>query len=168
MSPFIALLSGINLGKPRVKLDRRARCFEELHFTGVATFIASGNVIFSSPSSDGRKLARQIEPPLATPLGDDVDPFVRTRAEVAAVAALSPFAPGRPARSRHHLHVSFLAAALTSEQQRGLEACRPDADEFRFVGRNYDWLCRRIKPPRFEDLELARTESAQALLLVDA
>ena len=93
MHPFIAFLCGINQGKPRVKLDRRARCFEELHFTGVATFIASGNVIFSSPSSDGRKLARQIEQYLSASLGYDVAPFVRTRAAVAAVAAHLPFAP---------------------------------------------------------------------------
>ena len=86
MHHSLAFLRGINLGGRRVKLDRPAAYFEALAFTGVATFIVSGNVIFSGQSSDGRKLARQIEPSLSASLGYDVDTFVRTHAEVAALA----------------------------------------------------------------------------------
>ena len=145
MHHYIAFLRGINLGKRRVKMDRLALCFEELNFTGVATFIASGNVIFSCKSSDDRKLTRRIEQHLAASLGYEVDTFVRTRAEVAAVTAVHPFAPADMSDPANTIHVGFLTAALPSEQHRGLEACRSDVDEFRVVGRDYYWLCRRIK-----------------------
>jgi uncharacterized protein (DUF1697 family) len=145
MHDYIAFLRGINRGQRRVKRDRPAAGFAALAFTGVATFIAGGNVIFSGPSSDGRKLARQFEPSLAAPLGYDVATFVRTRAEVAAVAALTPFAPAEPHDPTTTIHVGFLAATLPSGQQRALEACRADVAEFRVVGRGYSWLCRGIK-----------------------
>ena len=60
MQHYVAFLRGINLGHRRIKMDRLRQLFEEMKFTGVATFIASGNVIFSSPARDGRKLAAQI------------------------------------------------------------------------------------------------------------
>ena len=145
MHHSLAFLRGINLGGRRVKLDRPAACFEALAFTGVATFIVSGNVIFSGQSSDGRKLARQIEPSLSASLGYDVDTFVRTRAEVAALAALSPFAPADLHDPATTLPVGFRSAALTLVQQRGLEACRSDVDESRVGRREYSWLCRGIK-----------------------
>ena len=145
MHHYIAFLRGINLGKRRVKMDRLALCFEELHFTGVATFIASGNVIFSSREADGVKLARKIESHLAASLGYEVDTFVRTRAEVATVAALPPFAAADLHDPANTLHVGFLTAALAPEQHRGLEACRSEVDEFRVIGRDYYWLCRCIK-----------------------
>ena len=145
MHHSLAFLRGINLGDRRGKLDRPAACFEALAFTGVATFIVRGNVIFSGQSSDGRKLARQIEPSLSASLGYDVDTFVRTRAEVAALAALSPFAPADLHDPATTIPVGFLSATLTPVQQRGLEACRSDVDESRVGGRGYFWLCRSIK-----------------------
>ena len=145
MHPSLAFLRGINLGGRRVTLDRPAACFEALAFTGVATFIVSGNVIFSGQPSAGRKLARQIEPALSTSLGDDVDTFVRTRTAVAALAARSPFAPADLHDPATTLPVGFLCATLTPGQQRGLEACRSDVDESRVDGRGYSWLCRGIK-----------------------
>ena len=89
MQHYIAFLRGINLGNRRLKMDELRARFEELKFANVATFIASGNVIFSSKSDDETKLVRQIEQHLARTLGYPVDTFVRTRAEVAAMAAWS-------------------------------------------------------------------------------
>lgn len=145
MHHYIAFLRGINLGHRRLKMDRLVELFAELKFADVATFIASGNVIFSSRSADGAKLARQIEKHLASSLGYDVDTFVRTRAEVAAVAAFCSFAAADMDDPANTIHAGFLSSSLAPEQHRGLEACRSDVDEFRVVGREYFWLCRRIK-----------------------
>ncbi|NIP60050.1 MAG: DUF1697 domain-containing protein, partial [Gemmatimonadetes bacterium] len=46
MSRHVAFLRGINLGDRRVKMDRLRRHFEAMDLGDVATFIASGNVIF--------------------------------------------------------------------------------------------------------------------------
>ena len=146
MQHYVAFLRGINLGHRRIKMDRLRQLFEEMKFTGVATFIASGNVIFSSPARDGRRLAAQIEQHLAESLGYTVDTFVRTRAEVAAVAAFRPFSAADLAHPGNTIHAGFWRDAPSAEQARGLLDCRTPVDEFCVSGREFYWLC-RIRTP---------------------
>ena len=145
MHHYLAFLRGINLGHRRLKMERLAELFEELKFGDVETFIASGNVIFSSRTADSARLAHQIQDHLHASLGYEVDTFVRTRAELAAVSAFRPFATADLDDPANTVHAGFLATSLSQEQQRGLEACRSEVDEFRVTGREYYWLCRRIK-----------------------
>ncbi|MBM3836028.1 MAG: DUF1697 domain-containing protein [Verrucomicrobia bacterium] len=51
MHQYIAFLRAMNLGRRRVKMDYLRSLFEQLRFSDVATFIASGNVLFASSSS---------------------------------------------------------------------------------------------------------------------
>lgn len=145
MPRYLAFLRGINLGKRRLKMDRLRELFVEMGCSGVATFIASGNVIFDDRARDARKLALKIEAHLATRLGYDVDTFVRTRAEVAALAALRPFSRADMDAPENTVHVGFLSAPLPAAQARGLAAIRTPVDEFHVTGREYFWLCRGIK-----------------------
>ena len=142
MPHYIAFLRGMNLGNRRITMDRLRGHFEELRFAEVTTFIASGNVIFSSKSADPRKLTEQIQQHLGKSLGYGVDTFLRTRSEVAAVAAFKPFAAADLAHPAHTIYVGFLAAALSPAQARGLVACRTEIDDFCVEGREYYWLCR--------------------------
>ncbi len=49
MNTYIALIRGINVGgKNKVPMAGLRKCLEELGFTNVSTYIASGNVIFES------------------------------------------------------------------------------------------------------------------------
>jgi uncharacterized protein (DUF1697 family) len=70
-----------------------------------------------------------------------VDTFLRTRAEVAAVAAFRPF-PARDMAAAHGVYCSFLKTPLRAAQARGLVACRTDVDEFCVNGREFYWLVR--------------------------
>ena len=142
MHHYIAFLRGINLGNRRLKMDELRARFAELRFTSVATFIASGNVAFSTKSADEAKLVRSIEQHLAKTLGYPVDTFVRTRAEVAAMAAYRPFSAADHAHPAHTVYGGFLRAPLSPAQARGLVACGTDVDEFHVAGREYYWLCR--------------------------
>jgi uncharacterized protein (DUF1697 family) len=142
MHQFIALLRGINLGRRRLKMDRLRALFEALKFTDIATFIASGNVIFASKSGDGSKLTRQIQTHLRRELGYEVDTFVRTRAEIAAANAFQPFATADLNHPAHTVYAGFLQEALTTAQSRALVACRTEIDEFCVNGREFYWLCR--------------------------
>ncbi|MDA8026655.1 MAG: DUF1697 domain-containing protein [Actinomycetota bacterium] len=47
---YVVLLSGINVGKRRIAMSSLAGCFEDHGFSGVRTYIASGNVSFESDS----------------------------------------------------------------------------------------------------------------------
>lgn len=145
MHHYIAFLRGINLGRRRIKMDVLRAEFEAMSFSAVETFIASGNVIFSSTTGDDRKLARRIARHLQGALGYEVDTFVRTRAEVAAVADRQPFAASDLNDPANTVHVGFFATELGAERLNGLRACRSEADEFFAAGREYYWLCRGIK-----------------------
>ena len=87
----------------------------------------------------------QIEKHLHASLGYEVDTFVRTRAEVAAVAAFQPFARAEMDDPANTVHAGVLKAELDAGRRRGFEACRSATDEIRVEGREYYWLCRRIK-----------------------
>ncbi len=142
MHDYIAFLRGINLGKRRPEMAELRAQFVKMKLTGVATFIASGNVIFSGKSADRRKVEGQIETQLKKSLGYDVDTFVRTRAEVAAVAAGRPFAPAEMENPVHTVHAAFLKDELSTAQVAQLRACRTKADDFCAAGREFYWLCR--------------------------
>ena len=142
MPQYIAFLRGMNLGNRRIKMDELRRHFEALKFAGVETFIASGNVLFSSKTGDSRKLAASIESHLAQVLGYSVDTFVRTRGELAAVAKFQPFASGELSNSGNTIHVGFWNDPPSRAQRDALVACRTDVDELCVKGREFYWLCR--------------------------
>lgn len=145
MPRYIAFLRGINLGRRRIKMDDLRSHFCALGFTGVETFIASGNVLFDSPTKSDAKLAALIAAHLEHTLGYAVDTFVRTRAELAAIAAFLPFSAADLDPPENTVHCGFLATPLSASQALALEACQSEVDAFRVHGREYYWLCRRIK-----------------------
>ena len=81
MGDYIAFLRGINLGRRRVKMDELRGFFEQLKFTRVATFIASGNVLFSDRTTDTDALRGRMEQDPAKVLGCSVDVFPTHRHE---------------------------------------------------------------------------------------
>ena len=54
MPRYVAFLRAINVGGHIVKMDQLRKLFTQLGLTDVETFIASGNVLFTSPSKSGR------------------------------------------------------------------------------------------------------------------
>jgi uncharacterized protein (DUF1697 family) len=66
MHKYLALLRGINVGGNNIiKMADLKLAFEEMGFSDVSTFIQSGNVIFSSNSTDLNKLTETIEKDLS-------------------------------------------------------------------------------------------------------
>ena len=141
MNHYIAFLRGINLGKRRLKMDDLRILFEGLKFKGVETFIASGNVIFST-AGDATGLEDRIERHLHKSLGYEVDTFVRTREEIAFLATHLPFAAREMNDPKHTVHVAFLRRNPRAELAREIQSCRTAADEFSTRGDELFWLCR--------------------------
>jgi uncharacterized protein (DUF1697 family) len=135
----IALLRAINVGGHTVKMDLLRELFESLGFSGVETFIASGNVIFETRERNAALLESRIEEHLNDALGYAVITFVRSRDELAAVARSVPF----PMMSRDDLlYVAFLKAAPGAVQQEKLLSLRGTHDDFVVCGREAYWLRR--------------------------
>jgi uncharacterized protein (DUF1697 family) len=114
--------------------------FEELGFDEVETFIASGNVVFSSKVRDTSQLESRIAKHLEASLGYGVDTFVRTAEEVAGIGSGKAFR--EDGEEGITIHVGFLQQRLAPEVARKFAAVRTDEDEFCVIGREYYWLCR--------------------------
>jgi uncharacterized protein (DUF1697 family) len=99
MASFVALLRAVNVGGTG-KLpmsDLKAIC-EELGFGAVRTYIASGNVVFTSRKSEAAVKAA-LEKRLAAFAGKPVGVLVRTAAEMAQILAENPFPKAAPNRT---------------------------------------------------------------------
>jgi uncharacterized protein (DUF1697 family) len=136
----IALLRAINVGGHTVKMEQLRTLFTELGFANVATYIASGNVIFEAPDTSTQELEAQIERHLQNVLGYEVTTFIRTSGELATIVAHAPVSPADEVV--HGLYVSFLKAPLSAETQAKLLALNSETDEFYVHGREFYWLCR--------------------------
>lgn len=137
---YVAFLRAVNVGKRQVKMDRLRAIFEEAGFGDVETFIASGNVIFTSPETDARALEKRIEGVLRKELGFAVETFLRTPAELDAVAKYRPFGDEG---DEHTVYVNFLYEPLPKDAAARLEALRTEVDAFHVHGREFYWLARK-------------------------
>jgi uncharacterized protein (DUF1697 family) len=140
MTRYVAFLRGMNLGKRRLEMSRLKSLFEELGYSDVATFIASGNVIFSASERVTKKLESGIAAHLERSLGYGVDTFVRTLDEVATIANSMPFP--EDGNDGITVHVGFLREPLSGANAKALAAVRTSDDEFLVKAREYYWLCR--------------------------
>ena len=140
MSRFVAFLRAINVGGHTVKMEALRKLFEAQGFSGVETFIASGNVIFEINTKDTKSLEKKIESTLRESLGYEVATFIRTATELAAIADYLPFKPSELAAAAA-LNVAFLADALDVKSKQKLMALRTEIDDFHVHGREIYWLC---------------------------
>ena len=142
MPRHVALLRGINVGGHRVKMDRLRDLFDALGFADVATFIASGNVLFVDDEEDIDVLRERIEAHLAAQLGYPVATFLRSPAQLAEIvhADLPPMrAPGSDPVSHY---VMFLREAAEDMARNRLEPLNSPTDDFHFSGTEVHWRIR--------------------------
>ena len=141
MPRLIAFLRAVNVGGHTVPMAQLRKEFEALGFTRVETFIASGNVIFTSRSVDLAAVEKKIEARLRAAFGFEVATFVRTDADVAAVAGYKPFTHAQIATAGAFC-VGFLEKPLDAAATRALMAFKTEIDDFHTHGREVYWLCR--------------------------
>lgn len=138
MPRFVAFLRALNVGGSHVvKMDALKRHFEAMGFSNVETFIASGNVVFSSKSAKG--LDGKIAKALESELGHAVATFVRPCGDLEALAAHEPF-PKAAVASALTYCVGFLSTELDADALKRLKALETDADHFHVRGRELWWL----------------------------
>lgn len=162
MSLFIAFLRAINVGGHNVTMVELRDVFEGIGFKEVESFIASGNMIFRSRSMDVTALQKKIESRLLESLGYEVKTFLRTAAEVAAIARYRPFKESR-LRVSAALNVAFLAEPLSAQVQKSLMTLRTEIDDFHVNGREVYWLCaRKQSESKFSNARFEKMAGARA------
>jgi uncharacterized protein (DUF1697 family) len=141
MQRFAAFLRGMNLGRNRRIENERLRSeFERLELADVATFRASGNVVFAAEEGDERALGERIESGLREALGYEVPVFLRSARELAAIAAAEPFDERALAASKGKLQVMLLPRKPPAEARRQALALDGEDDRLALGRRELFWL----------------------------
>ncbi len=140
MPTHAALLRGINVGgRTKVAMADLREVVASLGHTDVATYIASGNVVFTARSDDRPTVvAAELERAVDDALGVAPAVIVVPRDAFARIVADNPYPEPDDLR---HVHVAFRADDPTDEEVAAVAAAQRRAaddgssDEARFVGR---------------------------------
>jgi uncharacterized protein (DUF1697 family) len=141
MATHAAFLRGINISNRRTTNQGLEACFAKLDLDDVTTFRASGNVVFTA---EGRraagKLQGEIEEQLERSLGYPVPTFLRTAAQMRAIAEHQPFPAKRVAASDGKLQTLLLAKPPTAAVRKEVLALALDEDPLTIEGSELYWL----------------------------
>ena len=109
---FLALLRGINVGgKNIVPKDALRKCFEDLGYRSVRTYIQSGNILFRSAETDVTALTDEIEHALSVRFSYDARAVVLSRGSFRTVVESAPEDWGRDDDRMHHAVFTLAGAA---------------------------------------------------------
>ena len=138
MPSHVALLRGVNVGGVKLAMADLRAVLSSLGYTGVSTYIQSGNALFSTDRTDTGALAAEIEAALDKQLGLRPRVLVLTRDELAQVIRDNPY-PDEP--NPKMVHAVFLAEAPGPEQVGAVAEAEQNAaekggrDTAQYVGR---------------------------------
>jgi uncharacterized protein (DUF1697 family) len=155
----VILLRGINIGAAnRVSMPVLREALVADGFTGVQTYVQSGNIVLSHTASPAG-LAVQVRRLVAARFGVDVPALVRTRDQLAAVVERNPLHDLAASDPKHFL-VTFLSHEPSASAVAELKRIASEADEeFAADGLElYSWHRGGIHPsklaPRLTDKRL--------------
>lgn len=126
-TPYVALLRGINVGGRRIiSMEELRVAFRAGGYTGVHTYIQSGNVMFTTDVARDR-LEHDLERLLERRIGQPVTVVLRSRQQLRNVVARAPHGFGS-APEDHRYDVMFLKAPLLPAQVLEVLALREGVD----------------------------------------
>jgi uncharacterized protein (DUF1697 family) len=138
MARYAAFLRGVNLGGQRKTPVAELRaCFEGVGLEDVQTFRTSGNVVFDAGRAPK---GGRIEKALRDSFGFGVDVYLRTAAEVRAIAGHEPFPAKLVAASDGKLQVAILQDQPAAATRKRAVALADDDNLLAFDGRELYWL----------------------------
>ncbi len=140
MKRKIAILRGINVGgKRKILMADLKSMFETLHFSGIQTYIQSGNVLFHTDNDDHAALSNSIEKAIDEQFGFEVPVIIRTAEELAAAVDKNPFY--QDAVDVKQLHLTFLEQEPSPANKQHTESYNYEPDEFVIEGKHVFIYC---------------------------
>jgi uncharacterized protein (DUF1697 family) len=125
MPTYIALLRGINVGgRNRVAMADLRKVVSSLGHTDVATYIQSGNVVFTTKKTDTSKMAAELERAVAETLRVRPRIVVLSRKELAKAVDDNPY-PDEP--NPKLVHAIFLSENPGSDLAESVAAAQRQA-----------------------------------------
>jgi uncharacterized protein (DUF1697 family) len=116
MTQYVALLRGINVGGNNlIKMAELARCFEKQGFSGVTTYIQSGNVLFEAGAASPSKLARGLEAAILKTFDCKAAVALRSKKELKSIVTGAPKGFGKQPE-KYRYDVIFLFEPLAAKE----------------------------------------------------
>lgn len=136
MTTYIAFLRAINVsGQKLIKMEELRSALAGIPgVKNVRTYIQSGNVIFDAKEGEEEKLRVKIEKQIKKVFDYEVETFVRTSDELAAILKNSPFHKAKLSKDLA-LYVTFLEEKPTAEARKAFEALSDDIDSYKIEGK---------------------------------
>jgi len=149
MKTYVAFFRGINVGgKNIVKMSDLARLFAELGFSGVKTYIQSGNVIFSTDAEQSL-LAPMIEQAFNERFGFASAVIIRPGEEIASIVGSLPFDETEIERAQtanpdvEHIYVYLSEDVINAEEINQICARYGGEDRYYLTDREIYLLCQQ-------------------------
>ncbi|GAA5062746.1 DUF1697 domain-containing protein [Nocardia callitridis] len=135
MNRYAALLRGIAPSNPSMSNAKVRGVFEGLGFEGVASVVASGNIVFRAPDGEIDELESRIQAALNRELGIPGGTIVRSHGELRALLDSDPF-PGLT-----HGRGTYLIATFVKDSA-GVTVREPEVEDPRTRVVGYDEAAR--------------------------
>jgi uncharacterized protein (DUF1697 family) len=151
---YVAFLRGINVGgKTLIRMGDLRASVEDLGHADVSTYIASGNVLFSSPARSAASLEGPLEQAIELRFALRVRVFVRSARQLAATVAAIP--AHWPGNAELRCNVIFLARDVDVDALLRDVPPKPEIEEVVRVPGALLWAARRDALTRSRMLRLA-------------
>ena len=129
MPARIALFRGINVGgRNSLPMKALSTLLESLGCSDVKTYIQSGNVVFEHPSSESKKLSRDIGAAIDSEFGFLPKVLILTAAELQHAVDDNPFADATTEPKT--LHLWFLAGQPKNTDLASIESLKSASESF--------------------------------------
>ncbi len=139
---YVALLRGINVvGRNTIKMAELREMFRDLDFSGVESYIASGNVIFESTELNERKIIANIENNIESRFSLKIEVMLRKMSEIVELIRLNPYIKLKGKESE--LYAVFLKNRLSDENKEKLLSNNDQFEEFQVFGRDIFCLMKK-------------------------
>jgi uncharacterized protein (DUF1697 family) len=92
MGRYVALIRGINVGGVVLKMEDLRGILEYVGFSGVRTYIQSGNAVFDSSESNKRKMEAEIAQEVKNKIDRETVVIVKTVQELGRIVEAHPLA----------------------------------------------------------------------------
>lgn len=130
MTSYAAFLRGINLGPTnKVAMPKLREIAESLGWTDVATYINSGNLVFTSAKKPAT-LERELQAALSREVGKAIDVTVRSRTQLEHIVADNPYPDG----AANQVNVAFLMKPLPAAAEQAIAGLATEREPFTVRG----------------------------------
>lgn len=117
METCVALLRGINVsGLRQIRMADLQQSFAAMGFTGIRTYLQSGNVVFDAPHSDTAAMAAEISARIEADFAHQVAVLVITARQLQAIEQANPLQPVPTDEQEKLFHATFLYQPVSPEK----------------------------------------------------